>query len=321
MRNKVSALFTIFIALSPIIYLHSFKPVIKFEPHSKVELVILGNVQDAGSPHIACTKKCCSSLHKKGKPKRKVVSMGIIDYLNNKKFLIDATPDFPEQVFLLNSICCSEDNQIPDAIFLTHAHIGHYTGLMYLGKEGMNAHSVLIYLMPRFKSFFENNGPWNQLVNLNNVSLIALKNNTTVDISTNVSVIPFIVPHRDEYSETVGYKIIGKHKSAIFIPDIDKWEKWEVNIIDQIKEVDYAFIDGTFYDQQELPNRKMSEIPHPFIVESIELFSLLNETEKNKIYFIHLNHTNPTLEEKSKESKWIKKLGFNVAREGERFDL
>ena len=117
--------------------------------------------------------------------------------------------------------------------------------------------------------------------------------------------------HRDDYSETVGYKIQTKSKSSIFIPDIDKWEIWDKDIVSIVRDTDYAFLDGTFYKNGEL-NRDMSQIPHPFIVESMELFSKLSNSNKKKIYFIHMNHTNPLLTENSKEKNKVHKNGFNV---------
>lgn len=281
-------------------------------------LVILGNVQDAGSPHIGCKNSCCKDLFNYPDAKRKVVSLGLIDYIDKKSFLIEATPDITSQIKFLKEYTGKE---LPDGILLTHAHIGHYAGLMYLGKEAINTHLLPVYAMPKMKSFLELNGPWSQLVNTNNISIQSLENNTLLKLSTHIQVIPFTVPHRDEYSETVGYTIIGKNKKALFIPDIDKWERWEKNIVEEIAKVDYAFIDATFFDGEEINNRDIKEIPHPIIVESMELFSTLALNEKNKIYFIHMNHTNPALNEKSKQSKLIEKKGFHVARFLDEFDL
>ena len=69
----------------------------------------------------------------------------------------------------------------------------------------------------------------------------------TFNLNKNIKITPFLVPHRDEYSETVGYKIKANNKSLIFIPDIDKWEKWETDITQLIEKVDYAFLDATFF--------------------------------------------------------------------------
>ena len=287
----------------------------------EASIVILGTVQDAGSPHIACTKDCCSELFLSPDKNRKVTSLGVIDAENNKKYLFEATPDIAEQLKLLKNYMPRSEKETPDGVFLTHAHIGHYSGLMYLGKEAMNAANVAVYAMPKMKTFLEQNGPWSQLVTNNNISIQDLNNQEVLQLTPNIKVVPFRVPHRDEYSETVGYTIVGPNKRALFIPDIDKWEKWEIGIIEAIKNVDYAFIDGTFYDGAEINNRDISEIPHPFIIESMNKFKNLSPYEKRKIHFIHFNHTNPALNPASIKAKQVIENGFNIARINDTFVL
>ena len=175
--------------------------------------------------------------------------------------------------------------------------------------------------MPKMTDFISSNGPWDQLVKLKNVELKTLVNEKEIKLTENLRILPFLVPHRDEYSETVGFKIIGPKKSAIFIPDIDKWSKWEKSIVNLISQVDYAFLDGTFFDEKEINNRDISEIPHPFIIESLKLFEELDESEKSKVYFIHLNHTNPVLNSESSEYKKVISAGFNIAKTGMEFFL
>ena len=279
----------------------------------ETSLVVLGTIQDAGSPHIACTKDCCKDLFLIPDYSRKVISLGLIDPIHGKKFIIDATPDFTEQVKILKKLSSFSEKETPDGIILTHAHIGHYTGLMYLGKEAMNAKKVPVFAMHRMKSFLEQNGPWDQLVTNNNISIQELNNQQETALTPNLKLIPFEVPHRDEYSETVGFIIVGPHKKVLFIPDIDKWEQWEQDIIKEISKVDYAFIDGTFFDAEEVNNRNISEIPHPFISESMKKFNTLSFEEKKKIYFIHFNHTNPVINSQSPQAQEVQKNGFNVS--------
>lgn len=285
-----------------------------------VSLIVLGTVQDGGSPHIGCKKKCCENLFSRPDSSRMVVSLGLIDPINKKKYLFEATPDIGRQMKTLKFVSSTE-RETPDGIFLTHAHIGHYAGLMYLGKEALGGSDVPVYVMPRMNSFLRNNGPWQQLVQQKNIQLQTIQEGKAVHLSEKIDVIPFIVPHRDEYSETVGYKIKGPKKSALFIPDIDKWEKWEEDIIEKVSEVDYAFLDATFYDGAEINNRDISEIPHPFIIESMQLFSKLQETEKQKIHFIHFNHTNPALIQNSVAARQIKRNGFQIANFKSIFEL
>ena len=271
---------------------------------------VLGIVQDAGFPHIGCEKECCLGVS----PGKYFVScIGLVDKKSKKRYLFDATPDLHNQLRILENFPTSDN--IVDGIFLTHAHIGHYTGLMYLGREGLGGNEINVFALERMSNFLQNNGPWDQLVDLKNISLNNLENLQPVNLSKDLKVIPIKVPHRDEYSETVGYKIVGKTKKVLFIPDIDKWSEWERDIIQEVKNVDYALIDGTFYNGSEL-NRDMSEIPHPSIEETIGLF--LNEPiqERNKIYFIHINHTNPILTNKNNIKSNIENFGFNIAQKG-----
>ncbi|PCJ00161.1 MAG: pyrroloquinoline quinone biosynthesis protein PqqB [Flavobacteriales bacterium] len=281
---------------------------------TETSLIILGTIQDAGSPQIGCVKKCCKGLFQNPDNNRKVVSIGVIDPQNKKKYIFEASPDFVSQTKLLKKYCDFETAETPDGIFLTHAHIGHYTGLMYLGKEAMSAKNALVYAMPKMKIFLEENGPWSQLVKNNNISINALEDNIPIQLTENLEIVPITVPHRDEFSETVGYVITGPNKSALFIPDIDKWGKWNTNIIEAISKVDYAFLDATFYDGEEINNRNISDIPHPFIIESMEKFKGLSAEEKKKIYFIHFNHTNPVINIESKQAKQVIKNGFNIAQ-------
>ncbi len=288
--------------------------------NSKVELIVLGNVQDAGSPHIGCVKECCKDLFKNKSTKRRVSCLGVIDHQSKKTFLFDATPDIAQQLKDLKQ-ASGLPSEFPSGVLLSHAHIGHYSGLMYLGKEGINSDRIPVYTMPKMKNFLEQNGPWSQLVALENIRLKAMEADSNISLSSLVNVTPLVVPHRDEFSETVGFIIEGPNASALFIPDIDKWEKWDRNIINVIKNVDYAFIDATFYDGKELNHRDISEIPHPFAIESMKLFKDLGEKEKAKINFIHLNHTNPLLNHGSDANQQVKLKGFNVAQSGVVFGL
>lgn len=276
-------------------------------------LVVLGIAQDAGYPQIGCTKDCCKKVYEKKAKKQLVSCIAIVDPVSNQKWIFDATPDFTEQVKMLDTY---QSGNI-SGIFLTHAHIGHYTGLMYLGREALNANKVPVYAMPRMIDFIKTNGPWSQLVSLNNIELRKLKADSIIHLNERISVQPLLVPHRDEFSETVGFLIKCEKKSVLFIPDIDKWNKWEWDIIEYVKQCDYLFLDGTFYKDGELPGRNINEIPHPFVQESMELFDNLNAAEKKKVWFIHFNHTNPLVRKESNECKEVKDRGFNVASQGQ----
>jgi len=291
-----------------------FIPLVAFnQDNSTYSLKILGVVQDGGLPHLGSNKLCCENIEEK----RYVTSIMLINNENNESYLFDASPDINEQLNFMGDRIKKDLK----GVFLTHAHIGHYTGLMYFGREALNSKSINVYAMPRMKKFLEQNGPWSQLVSLENISINQINSTSKIAIDQNVTIQPIEVPHRAEFSETVGYKIYGPNKTVLFIPDIDKWYLWEKSIIDEIKQVDYALIDATFYDSKEVNYRDLSEIPHPFVVESMELFDSIKDEEKNKIFFIHLNHTNPLLNKDSDQYKFVKSQGYNVAKEGMKLKL
>lgn len=282
---------------------------------------VMGIAQDGGYPQVGCTKKCCAAFYSGAEKKQLVSCLGLVDPENKQAWLFDATPDFKEQYTTLTQ----HGVYALEGIFLTHAHIGHYTGLMQLGREVMSTNSINVYTMPRMRTFLEQNGPWSQLVQLQNISLQRLQADSTVILKNGIKVTAWLVPHRDEYSETVGYLIEGPHKKIVFLPDINKWSEWKKSLETILAQVDIAYLDATFYQDGEI-NRKMSEVPHPFIVETMQLLNHLSVEQKSKVHFIHFNHTNPALihhpsNETQSARQFIQDKGFHLAEEGEVVEL
>jgi pyrroloquinoline quinone biosynthesis protein B len=277
------------------------------------QLVVLGVAQDAGYPQIGATQEFIA-VELGMRARQKVVALGVVDEEAGQKFLFDATPDLPAQLFALNEVLPTPGT-LPTGIFLTHGHIGHYTGLMYLGREASGARAIPVYAMPRMASFLTTNAPWSQLVTLQNIELRPLAAGQEITLTPALKVRPFLVPHRDELTETVGFEITGRHKKAIFIPDIDKWSKWPTSLPEVLQKADYVLIDATFYRNGEI-SRDMAEVPHPFVEETLKLLQSLPAAERAKVYFIHFNHTNPLLNPDSPERREVLRLGFKVATEG-----
>lgn len=288
-----------------------------------IELVVLGIGQDAGVPQIGNSDDPAwedDTLH------LLPTSIAIIDHDAGKRLLFEATPAITQQLQRLDAVSGEGfDGLGLEGIFLTHAHIGHYAGLMFLGREAAGARDIPVYAMPRMADFLRTNGPWDQLVSLNNIALTEMSDQTPISPTPSIKVTPYQVPHRDEYSETVGYLIETQGRDVFFLPDIDSWDEWEqdfgTKIEDIIEQVDYAFLDATFFDDNELPGRDMSAIPHPRVSASMERFDDLSDDTKAGIHFIHINHTNPVRFENSEESKSVIARGFSIAREGQRICL
>lgn len=294
------------------------------ESNTGVELEVLGIAQDAGSPQMYCRRECCKPLWGKPESHTAVVSLGVTDHEHRQQFLFEATPDIRAQWKNLSNRLSPALDQ-PSGIFLTHAHMGHYMGLLHLGREAMGAKEVPVYGMPRMTQFLSSQGPWDQLVGLKNIQLTTLQADSVQRLNPQLQITTLQVPHRDEYSETAGFLIQGPQKTALFIPDIDKWHVWDTDLNSLIKQVDYAFLDATFYDVDELPGRNMDEIPHPFVLETLETVNNLPLEQRQKIYLIHFNHTNPLLHPDRPGNATavdkVKEAGLNLARIGQRFAL
>ena len=279
-------------------------------------IFVLGVGQDASFPQAGCYEPRCLLAWEDTSLRQEPTAIAVIDGASESSYLFEATPEFRDQLYRLH-----QEASLPLAgIFLTHAHIGHYTGLMHLGREAMGTQGMPVYAMPRMLEFLSGNGPWSQLVSLGNINLKRLEHNTPI-LMGKLSITPFLVPHRDEYSETVGYRIEGPNRTALFIPDINKWEEWEVSIVEVLEAVNYALIDASFFADGELGNRDMSQIPHPFVSETMALFEQSSAEVRDKIWFIHMNQSNPLLNPNSDATRLVQDRGFNVAREGIRLPL
>ena len=286
-------------------------------------LLVLGTAQDAGSPQINSPRDHPARVNPS--KKRLAACLGIVDPSSGKRWLIDATPDLREQAWALSRAHPDSQASIRiDGIFLTHAHIGHYLGLAFLGHESMGAANVPVYAAPKMAEFLLTNGPWDQLVRYRNIRLREIAIGEPVALDGGIRVTPFEVPHRQEYSEVVGYRIDGPARSAVYIPDIDSWDEWAeggTEILELVRSVDVAYLDATFYDDGEIPGRDMSGFPHPRIVRTMERLAPLSMGERGKVRFIHLNHTNPAQWAGSPERREIERRGFRVAVRGERVGL
>jgi pyrroloquinoline quinone biosynthesis protein B len=288
-------------------------------------IIVLGIAQDGGYPHAGCTKNCCSTAWAEAGRRRHITSLALLDPETHKWWLFEATPDIAAQLQLFHLNTGGAFNYLPEGIFITHAHIGHYAGLMQFGREVMNTKSMPVYVLPKMKTFLEHNGPWSQLVSLNNIKLVEMtpeKKDTGIQPqilldSSGITVSAVLVPHRDEFSETAGFRISLRGRKYLFLPDIDKWNKWDRSIISEVSSVDVALLDATFYEDGEILGRNISEVPHPFVSETISLFSWpsVPAAVRSKVYFIHFNHTNPLLWDSRKQEK-VRNAGFNLAAQG-----
>lgn len=291
---------------------------------SGILVKVLGTAQDGGLPQPGCYCSNCLRAHSNPGNSRLIASLAILDITADRFFLVDATPDIRAQMHIaqkrMDRKFSGRDNA-PDAVILTHAHIGHYPGLMFFGYEAMSTEDLPVYASARMSAFLANNGPWSQLVELHNIKLLPLTPGKTLRLSARIAVSPFQVPHRNEFSDTLGIRISGPRKRLLYIPDIQSWKTWTRSLVTEVESVDYALLDGTFFSPEELPGRDLSRIGHPFIRDSMQLLQPIADKAPTKILFTHLNHTNQALDPESRERRDMLARGFHLAREGMEFKL
>lgn len=284
---------------------------------ASVHAVVLGIAQDGGVPHIGCAQELCLEARRDPTRRQRVASLGLVDDDAGARFLIDATPDVASQLEALNAGRMLADPRRPvDGILLTHAHMGHYAGLLQLGREALGANAVPVYATPRMAAFLRGNAPWSQLVALRNIDVREIEPGREFALTTRLAVTALAVPHRDEWSDTVGFVVRGPSARLLYVPDIDKWERWDRRVEDAVAGADFALLDATFFSADELPGRSLAEVPHPVVGETAGRLAAL----ARRVIFVHLNHTNRLLFDPAARAG-LEAKGFRVARDGEVVDL
>jgi pyrroloquinoline quinone biosynthesis protein B len=289
-----------------------------------IKLKVLGTAQDGGIPHMNCYKTLCRKARMDTAFQRRASSVAFIDTENLQVSVIDATPAIHEQMGLLHDdpdLLGREERNPVDAFFLTHAHYGHYFGLAQLGREVMNATEIPVYASEAMCRFLERNAPWEFLIRSGNIRLHPISFGQWISWNS-LSFQALKVPHRDEYADTAAYRVEGEEKSVFYVPDIDSWEEWELDIAKVLEDVDYALIDGTFYTLGELPPWvEKKRIPHPPVVETMDRLQHTVDQYGVKVYFTHLNHTNLLLTEGGRLKEELENRGFFLLEEGMEFRL
>jgi len=277
---------------------------------SHVMVKVLGTAQDGGFPQMACYCENCRAARKNPDLARKVVALGLLNFRTGKSFLFEATPDAARQVELIHAVDPkfkkTRGNPV-DGIFITHADIGHYAGLVQFRPEVTTIRNLPVYCTEIMAGFLSENEPWRFMVKHNIITLVPVEFEQSIELDDGISFRAIKVPH-DKHSDMAGFMIRGPNKSLLFIPDIDQWEERFRGIV---ASADYAVVDGTFFSE-----RKGSKI-HPLITKSMAFFKDIAEAKKTRIIFIHFNHNSRLLSGDKSVRENIEAKGFYVADDGD----
>lgn len=313
-----------------------------------IQVLLLGAAQDGGFPQFGCICQNCMKVYNGEINSDSAVSLAVLDKATKQWWLIDPTPQLTTQWNQYASILCqyvlagtlyiSFDSRlfmwcfmlVHDSfvgIFITHAHAGHYPGLLYIGKEALNANQLPVYCSERMHQFLRSNEPWGVMYRNRNINPVVLYDDVTVELTKNLKITPSLVPHRADFTDTFAYSIIGKDREMYFCPDIDHWDVFNhESTLKQyllqtafITKKDILLLDATFYDNHELLNRDMSSIPHPRVVETARLVRE-NRAQVNanhqEVVLIHMNHSNPLWADPQLVQSLNDECGISVGRSG-----
>jgi pyrroloquinoline quinone biosynthesis protein B len=121
----------------------------------------------------------------------------------------------------------------------------------------------------------------------------------------------------------IGIQFMHKEKRFFYAPGIpgigDEWCRF-------VDESDLALLDGTFWKDDELIAAKRSrkaarEMGHIPLSGPHGLLSQAFRIGKTRRVLIHLNNTNPVLNEASPERRAVREAGYEIAYDGMEFEL
>jgi len=278
-----------------------------------IEAILLGAAQDGGVPQAGCYCANCTAARAVPERRRLVACLGIVDRPSGTSWMIDATPDLPEQLHLLREFApeCTLSG-----ILLTHAHVGHYTGLVHLGREAMDVKGLPVHATERMAAFIKGNEPWSSLVERSNIVIRTLVPDEPVELGPDLRITPIQVPHRDELSDTVAFLVEGPGRRLFYCPDIDSWDEWDRDVREFVSGMDVALLDGTFHGPDELKGRDVQDVPHPLVTDTVERLGGVD----CDVRLIHMNHTNPLLSVGS-AANLTRSSGIVIGADGDRFSL
>jgi len=308
------------------LYEQSAQPIIVSSQSRPVRATLLGIAQDGGRPQAGCFSECCSDAYNNPELVRHPVSLGIVgsDY---SPHLIEASRDLAWQFGLWKSTDPTSESLA--SIWLTHAHFGHVDGLGLFGKEAIAARGLPLHCSTSFARLLGKNAIWQQMLNEGVLAprpFVAGKPVQPLE-TCGFSIIPIPIPHRNELSDMHAFLICGGQRRLLFLPDHDTWEETLESVghpdlrswLNELA-VDIALLDGTFFSSDELSTRRQEDVPHPPVIQTLELLGQ-RQSEDARVIFIHLNHTNPLHSNDNWQTEKVTSLGWEIGYEGMVFDL
>ena len=298
-----------------------------------MKIRVLGSGAGGGFPQWNCNCHNCHRLrHNKMSGKARTQSSIAVSTDDKNWLLFNTSPDIRAQLESFPDIQPKEgirDTGIK-AIILIDSQIDHTTGMLML-REGK---PLDVYCSEMVQQDLTTGFPLFKMlenyctINHHNIPLdgssftIPAIDDVRLYTHSLKSKAPPYSPHRHDPhdGDNIGVIIeqISTGKKLYYAPGLGEIEP---HVKDAMQQVDCLLVDGTFWTDDEMGHqgispKKAREIGH--LPQSGEggMVEVLNGVGKARKILIHINNTNPILDEDSAERKTLAAAGIEVAYDG-----
>ena len=303
-----------------------------------MKIRILGSGAGGGFPQWNCNCHNCGRLRRKEMNGKARTQSSIAVSTDNKHWLLfNASPDIRAQLEAFPAIQPKQgvrDTGIK-AIMLIDSQIDHTTGLLML-REGK---PLEIYCTEMVKQDLTSGFPL-----FNMLKEYCTVNHQPIPLDGSHFTIPGIEdlrfyslalkskappysPHRHDPhdGDNIGVIIeqISTGKKLFYAPGLGEIE---AHVMAAMRTVDCVLVDGTFWTDDEMcsqniSHKKAREIGHLPQSGAGGMIEVLNALTKPRKLLIHINNTNPILDDDSEQRKILDAAGIEVSYDGLEIDL
>lgn len=306
---------------------------------------VLGSAAGGGFPQWNCACQNCSALRSgtlKGRPRTQ--AQVAVSPSQSAWFLLNASPDLRQQILSCPdlSVTSTALGSPVSTILLTSADVDCVMGLLHLREfqplhifSTLSVKRILTEENSLFRVLARSNPPvrWDtlpldRLLPLVPPSSPGMKDGFFCKAVTLIGGFPdyasdSLCRSLPPEEAVIGLLLIHKEKRFFYAPSLPGLgEEWQRSV----DESDLALLDGTFWKDDELtPTRRSRktarELGHLPLYGERGLLKRPFRLGKTRRILIHLNNTNPVLNEDSPEHRAVRDAGFEIAYDGMEIEL
>ncbi|APO78403.1 pyrroloquinoline quinone biosynthesis protein PqqB (plasmid) [Rhizobium etli 8C-3] len=307
-----------------------------------MRLKILGSAAGGGFPQWNCNYRLSRAVRNgEGGFRRRTQSSLGVSADGENWIVFNASPDIGEQIAAAPELQPMEEGPLRaspiQAVVLTNADVDHIAGLLSLRER----HRFVIYATARVLRVIEENSIFNvldrQLVERRELLLdVPTPVADWQGKPTSVVIEAFSVPGKialfledagraqegfgTQEGDTVGVRIVqeGGHSSALYIPGC---AAIDADLRRRVAASSCLLFDGTVYTDDEMLSAGVGaktgrRMGHLHIAGSDGSMAMLAAVAPTRRIYVHINNTNPILDESSPEAAAVRAAGWEIGYDG-----